>query len=95
MTVDCAILGRLLGEARNNFTLPDDLKLPNPPEDHPWKDVTNNDPRLDYDGSPKSLPTLTLTTSLDSVRMFSSLFPCLYPALCLPRLSTALSCRSR
>ncbi|GAA5915162.1 hypothetical protein JCM6882_001126 [Rhodosporidiobolus microsporus] len=49
MTVDCAILGRRLNEARNNFTLPDDLVLPNLPEDLPWKDVTNNDPRLDYD----------------------------------------------
>ncbi|GAA6042939.1 hypothetical protein JCM8097_000007 [Rhodosporidiobolus ruineniae] len=49
MTVDCAILGRRLGEARDNFALPDDLVLPNLPEDLPWKDVTNDDPRLDYD----------------------------------------------
>ncbi|GAA5874320.1 hypothetical protein JCM8547_007562 [Rhodosporidiobolus lusitaniae] len=51
MTVDCAILGRRLNEARNNFTLPDDLVLPNLPADLPWKDVTNDDPRLDYDSA--------------------------------------------
>ncbi|GAA6006867.1 hypothetical protein JCM10207_009118 [Rhodosporidiobolus poonsookiae] len=49
MTVDCAILGRRLNEARNSFTLPDDLVLPNLPQDLNWRDVTNDDPRLDYD----------------------------------------------
>lgn len=48
-TVDCAILGRRINEAKNNFALPADLDLPNLPADLDWKDVTNDDSRLDYD----------------------------------------------
>ena len=51
VTVDCAVLGRRLNEARNDFCLPPEAELPNLPADCDWRDLTNEDDRLKYDAS--------------------------------------------
>lgn len=71
MTVDCAVLGRRLNEARNGFSLPDDLCLPNLPADLDWRNLTNDDPRLDY-GEPLPLPGSSRASRSLGVRLLSS-----------------------
>lgn len=51
VTVDCAVLGRRLNEARNNFTLPDHIELPHMPADCDWRNLVVEDDRLKYDAS--------------------------------------------
>lgn len=51
MTVDCAVLGRRLNEARNDFKIPTHIDLPNLPEDLDWRDVAATDDRLKYDAA--------------------------------------------
>lgn len=48
VTVDCAVLGRRLNEARNNFTLPDHIELPHMPADCDWRNLVVEDDRLKY-----------------------------------------------
>ena len=59
VTVDCAVLGRRLNEARNDFKLPDHIELPNLPEDLDWRALDSPDDRLKFDAalSWKSLVT--------------------------------------
>jgi (S)-2-hydroxy-acid oxidase len=48
VTVDCAVLGRRLNEARNGFKLPRNLELPCLPADLNWRDMVTDDDRLKY-----------------------------------------------
>lgn len=78
MTVDCAILGRRLNEARNSFALPEDLDLPNLPADLPWRDVTNDDERLAYGTSERVTeqdPLFNSFTLTDDALTWESLLP--------------------
>lgn len=51
VTVDCAVLGRRLNEARNDFKLPNHVELPNLPEDLDWRALDSTDDRLKYDAA--------------------------------------------
>lgn len=51
VTVDCAVLGRRLNEAKNNFNLPEEVELPNLPADLNWRDLVTEDDRLKFDAA--------------------------------------------
>ena len=51
VTVDCAVLGRRLNEAKNDFKLPDHITLPNLPHDLDWRSLDSTDDRLKYDAA--------------------------------------------
>lgn len=48
ITVDCAVLGRRLNEARNEFKIPEHLDLPCLPPDCNWRDLVTDDDRLKF-----------------------------------------------
>lgn len=48
ITVDCAVLGRRINEARNNFTIPEDIELPNLPSDLDVRALSITDDRLKF-----------------------------------------------
>jgi hypothetical protein len=48
ITVDCAVLGRRLNEARNDFRIPEHLDLPCLPADCNWRDLVTDDDRLKF-----------------------------------------------
>lgn len=48
ITVDCAVLGRRLNEARNEFRIPEHLDLPCLPADCNWRDLVTEDDRLKF-----------------------------------------------
>lgn len=51
VTVDCAVLGRRLNEAKNDFKIPQHISLPNLPGDLDWRAVDSTDDRLKYDAA--------------------------------------------
>ena len=51
ITVDCAVLGRRLNEAKNDFRLPTHIELPNLPEDLDWRALDSTDDRLKFDAA--------------------------------------------